>query len=378
MESKFAKAERKNWDSLIDEFNDIRSLVYIQELVNALPYVVTVLNEDRQIIFTNEKLLNMLGINSIEDILGARPGEAIHCTHANKEIGGCGTSEQCRFCGAVNSIVKSQKYKTKVVEECRITSKQGNELISYDFEVSATPFNWLEKNFTIFTINDISNEKRRRALERIFFHDIINKTGGLSGFLEIIKNVDDKERIKEITEIMEDITHDLNEEIIAQRQLLEAENDELKIRKFEITNFEIIQSIVSQIKYNQIADRKEISIHPETSVTTFSTDPILLKRVLTNMMKNALEASSVDQKVTMGSGHEEDHVLFWVHNENAIPHNVQLQIFQRSFSTKGIGRGLGTYSMKLIGEKYLKGEVSFQSNQELGTIFKIKLPISIQ
>jgi sensor histidine kinase regulating citrate/malate metabolism len=52
-----------------------------------------------------------------------------------------------------------------------------------------------------------------------------------------------------------------------------------------------------------------------------------------------------------------------------------LQIFQRSFSTKGAGRGLGTYSIKLLGERYLHGTVSFASSAEQGTIFQISLPL---
>lgn len=377
METKFAPAEReKNWDSLINDFNDVKSLGYIQELVNALPYVVTVLNEYRQIIFTNEKLLQFLGISSIEDILGSRPGEAIHCTHSNKEIGGCGTSVHCRFCGAVNSIIKSQKQKTKVIEECRITSKVGDELISYDFEVSATPFEWLGREYIIFTILDISNEKRRRALERIFFHDVVNKTGGLSGFLEIIKSVDDKDRIREITNMMEEITRDLNEEISAQRQLLEAESNELETKEYDTDSFQIIQSVITQIRYNPVANGKDVVIHPESSIVDFKTDPILLKRVLTNMLKNGLEDSLEGQKVTIGANQVENRIVFWIHNERVIPKEIQLQIFQRSFSTKGGGRGLGTYSMKLIGEKYLRGKVTFKSNPEEGTVFTINLPLS--
>lgn len=38
-----------------------------------------------------------------------------------------------------------------------------------------------------------------------------------------------------------------------------------------------------------------------------------------------------------------------------LPLLVQLQIFNRSFSTKGKGRGTGTYSMKLLTKRYLKG-----------------------
>jgi signal transduction histidine kinase len=57
-----------------------------------------------------------------------------------------------------------------------------------------------------------------------------------------------------------------------------------------------------------------------------------------------------------------------------MPKEVRLQVFQRSFSTKGADRGLGTYSVKLLTEKYLKGKVSFSSQQGEGTTFFVLLP----
>ncbi|MGE4488502.1 MAG: ATP-binding protein, partial [Kiritimatiellales bacterium] len=71
-------------------------------------------------------------------------------------------------------------------------------------------------------------------------------------------------------------------------------------------------------------------------------------------------------------------ICFSVHNRFVIPPDVQIQLFTRSFSTKGNGRGLGTYSIKLISEKYLNGRVSFVSNEEQGTVFKVTLPKSIE
>lgn len=58
-----------------------------------------------------------------------------------------------------------------------------------------------------------------------------------------------------------------------------------------------------------------------------------------------------------------------------MPQSVKDQIFNRSFSTKGAGRGVGTYSIKLLGERYLSGKVSFTSTPDEGTTFSIKLPI---
>jgi len=61
-----------------------------------------------------------------------------------------------------------------------------------------------------------------------------------------------------------------------------------------------------------------------------------------------------------------------------MPESVRLQVFQRSFSTKSHDRGLGTYSMKLLAERYLGGTVSFTSSVEEGTTFRIRLPLQQQ
>jgi sensor histidine kinase regulating citrate/malate metabolism len=54
--------------------------------------------------------------------------------------------------------------------------------------------------------------------------------------------------------------------------------------------------------------------------------------------------------------------------------SIQLQLFQRSFSTKGAGRGIGTYSIKMFTEKHLGGQVRFDSFEPVGTIFQVMLP----
>jgi sensor histidine kinase regulating citrate/malate metabolism len=56
--------------------------------------------------------------------------------------------------------------------------------------------------------------------------------------------------------------------------------------------------------------------------------------------------------------------------------STQLQVFQRSFSTKARGRGLGTYSMKLFGEGCLGGSVWFTTSEAAGTTFSISLPLN--
>ena len=65
---------------------------------------------------------------------------------------------------------------------------------------------------------------------------------------------------------------------------------------------------------------------------------------------------------------------FSVHNGGTIPDRDQLQIFQRSFTTKGDGRGLGTYGSRLLTERYLGGDIAFESNDGHGTTFTVSYP----
>jgi len=94
------------------------------------------------------------------------------------------------------------------------------------------------------------------------------------------------------------------------------------------------------------------------------------------LVKNALEASKKGDTVDVFARTENGRVYFHVFNSGVIPDNIQPQIFYKSFSTKGGNeRGVGTYSVKLLVEKYLQGSVYFVSNDNVKTIFTIEIPL---
>jgi signal transduction histidine kinase len=53
------------------------------------------------------------------------------------------------------------------------------------------------------------------------------------------------------------------------------------------------------------------------------------------MLKNALEASKKGEKITISCSRDSENVVFSVHNQHEISDAIKMQIFQRSFSTKG-------------------------------------------
>ena len=93
------------------------------------------------------------------------------------------------------------------------------------------------------------------------------------------------------------------------------------------------------------------------------------------MLRNALEATDAGGTVTVSWDCKSSGITFSVHNNTVIPQNIQLQIFNRSFSTKGNGRGLGAYTMKLLCARYLRGRIWFESTPETGTTFFAAFPI---
>jgi signal transduction histidine kinase len=138
----------------------------------------------------------------------------------------------------------------------------------------------------------------------------------------------------------------------------------------------LLSKLTDQIRFHVVAHEKHTEVVNQTTDKEIVTDETLLMRVLVNMVKNAMEAIPSGGSIILKTIDFGDHVRFSVFNNMYIARDVQMQIFQRSYSTKGPNRGIGTYSMKLLGERYLQGTVGFASTESEGTTFYIDLPVS--
>ena len=368
----FASAERFAPEDLQRQVDLLSRNDTLQIVANAMPYIVMVLNSARQTVFANQKLATALGLERPATACGQRPGELFACIHANETDAGCGGTEFCRTCGAMKAILNGLAGRADV-RECSIIRRPNIEAL--DLRVYTTPWQVEGEPYTLFAIADISDEKRRRALERIFFHDILNYAGGLRGLVELLKMVKDENERLDVENDLSRFTAELIEEITAQRQLIAAEHDELALRLEKMHSLQVVKDLVEIYQEHEVTRGKHLKIAEGSEDLLMTSDRHLLRRVVGNMVKNAIEASGIGDAIWVGCEKVNNQVRFWVQNPRYIPRHIQLQIFNRSFSTKGAGRGLGTYSMKLLGERYLAGQVSFDSSPDAGTTFQIILPI---
>jgi signal transduction histidine kinase len=222
-------------------------------------------------------------------------------------------------------------------------------------------------------MRDTSDEQRRRLLERMFFHDVLNSAGGLHNLLRLLPKLSTAQAAS-LTHSAEHLAAQVVEEIQAQRDLAAAERGDLVAREQDVAIGPLLDDTVALYQNHTVAEGKKIALEAASEPARLVTDPLLLRRVLGNLLKNALEASEHGDVVALRFSHPKRPV-FEVHNEAVMSTAVKLQIFQRSFSTKGgHGRGVGTYSARLLTERLLGGELTFESEPGRGTTFVVKLP----
>lgn len=371
----FAPAERASRRKVEEVRHRVLLDPTLSSLLDAIPDYVLVLNHERQVIAANRRMLETFGMRGIHSIIGKRPGEAFGCIYSSEGPSGCGTGNHCSVCGAVMSILESQEKLIQSCKECRITLK-ANGGITLDLEVCSNPATVSGIPVTVCIIRDISDQKRRSVLERVFFHDVINTAGGIHGIAAMLAENRGlpPEKELEYKEWMVLLSNRLIEEINHQRKLLAAEKGDFKPDLGMVYVPNLMREVHALYVNHDMAAGRELTMG-EGVDCTIESDEQILRRILGNLVKNALEATQRGGTITLSCADDGDRVTFRVANPGVMPEEVQLQIFQRSFSTKaGTGRGIGTYSVKLFGERYLKGTVAFTSREPEGTIFTLSVP----
>jgi len=102
-------------------------------------------------------------------------------------------------------------------------------------------------------------------------------------------------------------------------------------------------------------------------------DELLLYSMLTNLVRNALEAAPPDSTITV-SLDEDASVQMRVHNLGSVPPEIRGRFFEK-YATAGktYGTGLGTYAAKLIAHTH-GGSITMETSEEAGTTVAVVLP----
>ena len=371
-ETFFLPAARLSQDKILDLAREIAASPTALSM-GLVPLAVIIVNETRQIVYANERFTDLIGASSFDEVAGKRPGEALGCSHAWETQGGCGTSQFCRYCGAAKAIVRGLEGH-EATQECSIIRQSADSLNALNLQVWTSPFSVGKDSLVLSSILDIAHEKSLRSFERIFFHDIMNAVTGIKGLHDIIA-LELGARYGSELELLQSAIENIRDIIESHKDFLAVETREYTREDSSFETRPLLTLLASYCQAFTSGGRKQLAVDATSTNSSVCSDVRLVQRILVNMIKNALEASRAGDVVHLGcTAAPGGGVTFWVQNPGVMSQETRLRVFEKGFSTKGRGRGFGTYGMRLFAETCLGGHIRFTSEPGQGTVFYLDLP----
>lgn len=140
-----------------------------------------------------------------------------------------------------------------------------------------------------------------------------------------------------------------------------------------------IKKIFSELKKGEklkvlLKNNKDESSDANLIQKTVLTDETLFESLVTNLLRNAIEATSHnDGEIAVNIYEEEENLCISFFNTGEIPKEIQKKLFRKFASSKKHGTGLGLYSVRLIARAH-GGDVRHET-APLGTRFVVQIPI---
>ena len=167
-------------------------------------------------------------------------------------------------------------------------------------------------------------------------------------------------------------------------------DDFLRVSRFELGTFQAeyeavpLKALFAEIVSEQAArvEQKGITVETEfdSGIDQVLTDPNLVRMIVTNLYSNAVKYTREKGNVQLSCKRVEDTLVITVSdNGMGIPQADQENIFTKLFRASNAARnvpdgtGLGLYIVREA-VAVLKGQVSFTSQQNVGTTFTVTLP----
>ncbi len=349
----------------------VAAVSFFERVLDAIPSMAMLLSPERQILLANRRLVEFAGAEEAGELRGMRPGDMLSCVNALESCGGCGTTAHCAVCGSFRAIVDAQLGygQTQVCLMVRRT-ESGDESVALD--VWAAPLEVSGQRLTLVCLTSAADRLLRDRLDLAVLPQamaLVAETEALTRAAADDASTPDARRLS--LSLLEAASKRLSHVVHAPGELAAAESGALAVTPSQVSARELLSSAAAEVAFG---GGPGIRLESSQEDADMETDPDLAKKVLAEILLNAAEAAPPLGGASAGLRVAETHVDFWVHNPGEMARTVQLRVFSRGFSTRGPGRGYGTYQARLVTERYLGGSLKFRSAAGEGTTFTVRLP----
>jgi len=205
-------------------------------------------------------------------------------------------------------------------------------------------------------------------------HDIRNPLQGIIGELYLSKDSLHSLPEGEAKQELADSMRVIEEQAIYINKIITDLQDYAKplAPRLEETDLEtVVESLLSTM---DIPENIEVSCSIEEEFPNLVIDSSYMKRILTNLIANAVQAIPNGGKVTITAYCRDQRAFVNVEDTGeGIPEEAKSKLFKPLFTTKAKGQGFGLAVVKKLTES-LNGTITFESEQGKGTKFIIEFP----
>jgi len=336
-------------------------------VLETLPIMICLLTPDYHVAFANRSFRERFGES--------------HGRHCYEYCFGLGRSKPCEFCEAYRVLETGQPH------QWEITSPDGSTLVAHDY-----PFNDVDGSPMILEMAvDITERKRLeeelRQSERLSAvgktagmvgHDLRNPLQAIAGNISLMKemlafpSLGPAER--------EGLSRNV-EEISGQVRYMDKIVSDLQdyTRSFRpvITETDLMKQVKGALSTVRVPGNVDTVLTMPEGFTA-RVDPLLMRRALTNLINNAVQAMPDGGRLTIsayrdGGGDGSGSIITVEDTGVGIRDEDKPKIFTPLFSTKSKGQGLGLAVSKRLVEAH-NGTLTFESEYGKGTKFTIRIP----
>jgi PAS domain S-box-containing protein len=255
-----------------------------------------------------------------------------------------------------------------------VSRETGQEAI---FEVSTYP----STLGIIIIVEDKTEEERTKRLSAIgqtagmIGHDIRNPLQAIISDVYLLKadlaTMPESETKKGVAESLDGIEKNIGyiNKIVADLQ------DYARPLNPEYCEVDLSNLTGSVFQTISLPDNIKLSINIKVS-NKLKTDPEFVRRILTNLVNNAIQAMPKGGKLELAGFLKDNRVCISVSDTGiGISEELKPKLFTPMVTTKAKGQGLGLAVVKRVIEA-LNGTITFESQEGKGTKFIIELPLS--
>lgn len=352
-----------------------RSNLCIKELMTTLPDVFLVISKNYIGKYSEGRLLKEsifedFPIDNSEIIFGLTPNKINKLSDSNLE-----PIDYFDITIAKRKITLSfydKVFEDDFFEQCWIINRDEGRTFEppiFVFEVDHE-----DKSHLVFSAVDIETIEKIYTMQRNLLKEILFSE---SGYEILSKAMHSQSEDISFIDMMADHSEKVLKDVKDSKELEEAEANRLSVTPKMVNTSFVIQTIVDGISDKAHKKGIDVEIYRGSQSELFRSDIKLLLRSLREITQNIVDNSVPGHTVLIRSTVKKFSVVFHIWNQLIIDKEKKLGICMKLNPSEENFQANNLYKAKIIIERYLKGLLTFDSNESKGTEFMVILPFNL-